>query len=148
MTKYYEAILPPPNFILDWVEGGGDDYSQAGDKLFFSKKKTVILFGNITLPIVGESNTFRFGCWVEIEADLFFSMQDQTGDRYCKAILRSSLPFYKGSENSFVECHFDTSIENFKTPNINLEKSNQEIFFHQKNGIPQNVFIEWMNILS
>jgi hypothetical protein len=39
MTKYYEAILPPPNFILDWVEGGGDDYSQAGDKLFFLKKR-------------------------------------------------------------------------------------------------------------
>lgn len=148
MNKYYEATLPPPNSILDWIEKGGDNYFQAEDKLFFSKNKKVILFGNLTLPINGESNSFTFGCWVEIEAELFFSMQNQTGDRYCKAVLKSILPFYEKSKNSLVECSFNTSVKHFKTPNINVEKSNQVIYSHQRSGIPQDTFTKWMDRLS
>lgn len=148
MRKFYKAVVPEPNEISSWRRNETTDYIQVGEQIFISKQGIVFLCGNIFLPIEAEESPFVIECWIQTTVESFLKMQRQRGKRRCVGTLISSLPFYGKLENISVECYFKESGTNFTVPGIKFLSSDLDIFHHQKNGIPRELYLEWMKILN
>lgn len=142
MIEYKQILLPRPD-LAHQVE-----VTMLSENMYSLGGKAIELFGRIHMPIQGRNFPFSVGIWLHIAMNDFLAMKNQFQTvMKCGGKLIQDVPFFMTGMDTEVKCFFDTSVPTFHEPNIEVV-DNEILKKHQVEGIPLQMYLEWMEKLS